>query len=207
MCLEIALLAKYTIISDVTLELRRQIYQALVSASDVNFNLGTEAQSIYIGPPDKEDIDSQAVAAIYLYHVIPSKHLRNQRPLPDPTEPGRYRAPPLPLELRYLVIPLADDETGHQHLGRIVQYFHDHRSFSELSGEPVGDSFGGGPDALRISIDPLTVERLAQIWGAFNAPYRLTLGLLVELVPIDSALPMDQVPRVDEALILTGTMP
>ena len=200
-------MAKFTVISDVSLELRRQIYGALTSASDVNFNLGAEAQAIFIGPPDFDNMDSQAVAALYLYHVVPSKHLRNQRPLPDPAEPGRFRLAPLPVELRYLLVPLVDDENGHKHLGRILQHFHDHRSFAQLSGEPLGDSFGGGSNELRVSIDPLTIEQLTQLWGAFTSPYRLSVGLLVELVPIDSALPPDSVPRVDEALVLTGTMP
>jgi len=199
--------AKFTVISDVSLELRRQIYGALISASGIDFNLGTETQTIFIGPPDSDDMDSQAVAALYLYHVVPSRHLRNQRPLPDPTEPGRFRQAPLPVELRYLLVPVAEDETGHQHLGRILQHFHDHRSFAELSGDPLGDSFGGGSDALRVSIDPLSIEQLTQLWSAFSSPYRLAVGLLVELVPIDSARPPDTVPRVDEALVLTGTMP
>lgn len=200
-------MAKFTVISDVSLELRRQIYDALNSASGIDFNLAAEAQAIFIGPPDSDDMDSQAVAALYLYHVVPSKHLRNQRPLPDPTEPGRFRLAPLPVELRYLLVPLVDDENGHQHLGRILQHFHDHRAFAELSGEPVGNSFGGGSTELRVSIDPLTIEQLTQLWSAFSAPYRLSIGLLVELVPIDSARPPDSVPRVDEALVLTGTMP
>ncbi|HEX8127025.1 MAG TPA: DUF4255 domain-containing protein [Allosphingosinicella sp.] len=200
-------MAKFTVIGDVTLELRRQVYGALVSASGIDFNLGAEAQSIFIGPPDNENMDSQAVAALYLYHVLPSKHLRNQRPLPDPIKPGLFRLAPLPVELRYLLVPLADDETGHQHLGRILQHFHDHRSFAELNGEPLGDSFGGGSNALRVSIDPLSVEQVTQLWNAFSAPLRLSVGLLVELVPIDSARPADSIPRVDEALVLTGTMP
>ncbi|HEX8309320.1 MAG TPA: DUF4255 domain-containing protein [Allosphingosinicella sp.] len=200
-------MAKFTVISDVSLELRRQIYGALVSASDINFNLAAEAQAIFIGPPDFENMDSQAVAALYLYHVVPSKHLRNQRPLPDPVEPGRFRLAPLPVELRYLLVPLAEDETGHQHLGRMLQHFHDHRTFAALSGEPIGDSFGGGSKELRVSIDPLSVEQMTQLWSAFSSPFRLSVGLLVELVPIDSARPPDTIPRVDEALVLTGTMP
>jgi hypothetical protein len=200
-------MAKFTVIGDVTLELRSQIYQALTSASIVDFNLGAEAQAIFVGPPGSDDMDSQAVVALYLYHVVPSKHLRNQRPLPDPADPGRFRRPPLPFELRYLLVPLVDDETGHQHLGRVLQHFHDHHSFSELTGEPIGDSFGGASGQVRVSIDPLPMDQLTQLWSAFNAPYRLSLGLLVELVPIDSAAPSDRVPRVDEALVLTGTMP
>jgi len=200
-------LARFTIIGDVTLELRRQIYAALASAPDVDFNLAAEAQAIFIGPPDADDIGNQAVAALYLYHVLPSKHLRNQRPLPDPVEPGRFRLAPLPVELRYLLIPLNDDETGHQHLGRILQHLHDHRTFAELNGTPLGDSFGGASAQLRVSIDPLPLEQLTQLWSAFSAPYRLAVGMLVELVPIDSARPPDRLPRVDEALVLTGTMP
>lgn len=198
-------MAKFTVIGDVSLELRRQIYQSLTTTSEVSFNLGTETQAIFIGPPDSDSIDAQAVLALYLYFLTPSSHLRNQRPLPDPVEPGRFRMPPLPLELRYLLVPLTEDETGQQHLGRILQHFHDHRWFSELGGEPIGDSFGGASHQLRVSFDPLTLEQITQLWSAFSAPLRLAVGLSVEVVPIDSALPPDRLPRVDEALVVTGT--
>jgi hypothetical protein len=197
-------MARFTVIGDVTLELRRQIYTALKTATDVSFNLPSETQAIFIGPPDSDEIDSQAIAALYLYHVVPSKHLRNQRPLPDPANPGRFRRPPLPLELRYLLVPHVESEVGHQHLGRIIQHFHDEGSFNTLSGAPIGDSFGGASERLRISIDPLSMDQLAHFWGAIPTPFRLSLGLLVEVVAIDSAAPPDALPRVDEMFVVTG---
>lgn len=197
-------MAKFTIIGDVTLELRHQIYSALATATDPIFNLPTEAQAVFIGPPDADTIDARAVAALYLYHLTPSKHLRNQRPLPDPIDPSRFRRPPLPLELRYLAVPLVDSEVGHQHLGRILQHFNDQGTFSTVDGLPIGDSFGGAANEFRVSIDPLTIEQLGHIWSGFGESFRLSIGLLVEVVAIDSALPPDAVPRVDELHLLTG---
>ena len=158
-------MARFTVIGDVTLELRSQIYAALDGAPFVDFGLPPISQAIYVGPPDGDDIDDNAVVALYLYQVLPSGHLRNQRLLPDSENPSRFRKPPLPLELRYIVIPLENDETGHQHLRRIVQHFHDHRSFDTLEGEPLGDSFGGAASTLRVAIDPLNMDQLTQLWS------------------------------------------
>ncbi|MGK6353932.1 DUF4255 domain-containing protein [Sphingomonas sp. DT-207] len=199
-------MARFTVIGDVTLELRAQIYAALDGAPFVDFGLAPISQAIYVGPPDGDDIDDNAVVALYLYQVLPSGHLRNQRLLPDSENPSRFRKPPLPLELRYIVIPLENDETGHQHLGRIVQHFHDHHSFDTLDGEPLGDSFGGAASTLRVGIDPLNMDQLTQLWSAFSSPFRLSLGLRVELVAIDSGLPLETLPRIDETVLVTGTM-
>lgn len=198
-------MARFTVIADVTLELRQQIYAALNEAPFVDFALPPISQAIFVGPPDTDDQDDSAVIALYLYQVLPSAHLRNQQPLPDPDDPRLFRKPPLPLELHYLVVPLVEDEVGHQHLGRIIQHFHDQRSVATLGDEPLGDSFGGAADALRVSISPLTLDQLTQLWSAFNSPYRLSLGLQVQLVPIDSGLPLEERRRVDEAVLVTGT--
>lgn len=197
-------MARFTVIGDVTLELRRQIWGALDAAADVDFQVPPMGQAIFIGPPDADTIDDKAIIALYLYHILPSKHLRNQPRLPDPVNPGRFRRPPLPLELHYLVVPLDHSEVGHQHLGRILQHFNDEGSFATLGGEPIGDSFGGASSDLRVSIDPLPVEQLAHFWGAFTTPFRLSLGLMIEIVAIDSVLPPERVPRVDELFLLTG---
>lgn len=197
-------MAIFTIIGDVSDELRRQLAQSLSNSTELDFNINP-ATSIVLDPPDDQDGNNGALASLYLFHVAPSPHCRNQRPLPDPVDPSRFLRPPLPLQLRYLLTPLGSDQaTNHALLGRAIQHFHDNPFFETVSGTLIGDSFGGAPEEVRVSIEPLSLEQLAQIWSAFNSPFRLSIGFHVELVAIDSGLPAERIPRTEETVVITG---
>lgn len=197
-------MAGFGIISDLSVELRRQIFEALQATPDTDFGLAGSIDRITLGSPG-QDFESGTAASLYLYHVEINQHRRNQLPLPDRARSDSFRKPPLPLELRYLFTPLADDETINQLLlGRVLQHFHDFPSFDSVSGAVIGDAFGGGSPELRVKPDLLSLEQLAQMWNAFSTPYRIALGLLVEVVAVDSALPAERRPRVDSMLLAAG---
>ncbi|MEV8467474.1 DUF4255 domain-containing protein [Fluviibacterium sp. DFM31] len=197
-------MSSFSIVHDVSQELRQQIFAALDSAPDVDFSLTSAAANISLSPPN--DIsDSSVLASLYLYHVDIDRHLRNQRPLPDPGRADAFRLPPLPLQLRYLLTPVDDDELNNQLLlGRVIQLFHDAPIVSALGGAGIGDSFGGASAELRVRPDLLSMEQLSQVWSAFSTPYRLSVTLLVEVVAVDSALPPRRQPRVSEKVVATG---
>lgn len=196
-------MSAYTIIHDVSLELRRQIFEAANSAADSMFALPSLASVSLSAPP--EITASSVAASLYLYHIHVDEHLRNQRWLPDRAADDRQRKPPAPLRLRYLLTPIDDDESSnHLLLGRAIQHFHDAPSFAVANGTPVGDSFGAANAELRVRPDMLAVEQLAQIWTAFNAPMRLSLSLIVEIVAVDSAQPPRRAPRVLESVVAGG---
>lgn len=198
-------MAGFPIISDVSEELRRQLFESLNSATELEFNVTNAVSSILLGPPDDIDAGNGALASLYLYHLLPSSHLRNQRLLPDRANPDHFRQPPFLVQLHYLLTPLgADEPTKHALLGRVIQHFHDSPSFDTLSGTPIGDGFGGAPRELRVSIDALGFEQLAHLWSAFSAPYRLSLALKVELVAVDSGVPAQRLPRATEVAVLAG---
>ncbi len=179
----------FSIIQDVSIELRRQIFAALQATPDTDFGLGGTIDRITLQSP-ADTLDSSTVASLYLYHLEIDKHLRNQPPLPDRDRDDQHRRPPLPLQLRYLFTPVDDAETVNQLLlGRVLQHFHDFPSFATVDGEPIGDAFGGASPELRVRPDPLGLEQLSQIWNAFSTPYRLALSLLVEVVAVDSGWP------------------
>lgn len=199
-------MAIFTIIGDVSEELRRQFTQSLSDSTEIDFNIDPTA-SIVLGPPDAQESNNGTLASLYLFHVAPSAHGRNQRPLPDPLDPARFRRPPLPLRLQYLLTPLGSEEMiNHALLGRALQHIHDNPFFETVSGTVIGDSFGGAPDEVRVSVEPMSLEQLMQLWSAFNSPFRLSIGLQVELVAIDSGLPPDRVPRTEETVVVTGLM-
>lgn len=194
----------FSILHDVSQELRAQIFAALDSAPDVNFPLTTPAANIALSPPN-DTTDAGTLASLYLYHVDIDRHLRNQWPLPDPGRPDAFRLPPLPLQLRYLLTPVDEDELNNQLLlGRAIQHFHDAPNLATLDGAAIGDSFGGASPELRVRPDLLSMEQLSQVWSAFSTPYRLSVTLLVEVVAVDSARPPRRAPRVGETLVAAG---
>jgi hypothetical protein len=197
-------MSAYTIIQDISLELRANIFDALQSASGVNFNLTDAATNIVFDSPE-EEMGNNVYVSLYLYHMDINKSLRNQPMLPQPGGADELRLPPMPLQLRYLFTPVNDDEsTNHLIIGRVLQYFYDYPNLSIIAGEPVGDSFGGGDRDLRIKPDILSMEQLTQIWNAFNHPYRLSLSFLVEVVMLDSARSPLVAPRVVDSKTVVG---
>lgn len=197
-------MAGFGILSDVSVELRRQIFEALQATPDTDFGLAGTLDRITLASPGQE-LDAETVASLYLYHVDINHHRRNQLPLPDRNRSDSFRKPPLPLQLRYLFTPIAEDEPINQLLlGRVLQHFHDFPSFDTVSGTAIGDAFGGGSPEVRVKPDILSLEQLAQMWNAFSTPYRIALGLLVEVVAVDSGLPPERRQRVDEMATAVG---
>lgn len=196
----------FNVIHDVSLELRSQIFQALLATPGSDFNLTTEAENITLTPPS-EGLADTVQASLFLYHLDIDKHLRGQRPLPDRARDDRFYQPPLPLQLRYMFTPLADTEEDNLSLlGRVMQHMHDTPVLTALGGVPLDDSRGGASAALRVRADMLTLEQLTQMWNALSRPYRLSVGFLVEVVAIDSGLPARIGRRVGEIAQGTGLL-
>lgn len=194
----------FGIIHDVSIELRRQIFEALESTSDTDFGLGGSVERITLQSPG-DTLDANTVASLYLYHLEIDKHLRNQPPLPSRLRDDEFRRPPLPLQLRYLFTPVDDAETVNQLvLGRVLQHFHDVPQFATVSGSLIGDAFGGASPDIRVKPDLLSLEQLSQIWNAFSTPYRVALSLLVEVVAVDSGQPPRRQGRVGELIAGIG---
>lgn len=192
----------FTVIQDVSALLRGRIFSALSSAPGVDFQLTDEATNLTLSPPGEES--DGHVASLYLYHIEHERHLRNQRPLPDRSDPSRVRKPPLPLQLRYLLTPTDSEETNNQLLlARVLQDFYDEPTVPAPGDEPR-DSFGGASPELRVLSETPSIEQLTQIWNALSQPFRLSLVLLVEVVAIDSGRPAELVPRVERTHSVVG---
>lgn len=201
-----AQMSTFAVIHDTSIELQLQIANALRNTPDVDFDLGSGVGKISLISPG-EKFPEDTVASLYLYHLEIDKFLRNQRLLPDPVSDRQFRKPPLPLQLRYLLTPLGDDEpTNHLVLGRVLQHFHDNPVFSTVSGVPVGNSFGGASREIRVRPDMLSLEQLTQMWSAFSAPYRAAVSFLVEVIAIDSGQSPVEIVRTAEVIPATGLM-
>lgn len=195
-------MSSYTIIHDITLELRRRIHAALLSAPDADLGMTTPETDITLSLPTNDMAGSPRLS-LYMYYVEPDGTLRNQRLLEVSATDQRF--PPLALQLHYLITPLADEEDqNHLILGRVLQHFHDAPFVDSLNGGPLDDSFGGNSNQVRIHLESLTMEQLSQIWGALNTDYRISVGYTVRVVTVDSDRGPVQAKRVREAYTVVG---
>ena len=189
-------MSSYSIIERITEELRHQIYTTLAEAPDTDFSLSDVSGTISLTPPGEVQ-GAQVVVILYLYHV--SQQQRPRNPMPLRSGPGEERHPPLPLQLRYLMMPV-DSETNNQlMMGRILQHFHDHPVLESVAGEPLDSSFGTARDQIRISLEDIPQEQVSQLWNAFSQPMRLATVLKVDGVAIDSFRSPQQYGPVREA--------
>jgi hypothetical protein len=195
-------MSNYGIIRDITLEMRRRIHAALDTATDADFGLSTPETDITLLAPGN-NLANSPLLSLYLYHIEQDGHLRNQPRLA--TGANELRLPPLSLQLRYLITPLNDEEDqNHLLLGRILQRFHDEPVMQSIDGAPLDDSFGANSPELRLVLETLPLEQLAEVWHALDTGYRLSVAYLVRIVTIDSAQGVTDAKRVLEAHTAVG---
>ncbi|WP_431709530.1 Pvc16 family protein [Glutamicibacter uratoxydans] len=103
-------MSEFSIIHDVTLQLRREIFQALNSTADTDFGLDGQLERITLDSPAAES-DDATVASMYLYRFGINPALRNQAALPNRSDPSLLHHPPLPVQLHYLFTPLLTEES------------------------------------------------------------------------------------------------
>lgn len=132
--------------------------------------------------------------ALYLYRVVESADLRNRGPEYETVTTGTgdeevlIRRDPLAVNLHYLLIPFAKNESyleTYELLGRAMLALHENAIFC-----PGALGVTSDPDEIaleyRVTPEPLTTTELAQIWEAVHQPYRLSVSYVVRTVQIKS---------------------
>ena len=195
-------MSAFTIINDISLEVRRRIFSSLNSAPGVTLNFTNETTNIVFTPP-QETPDNGARLSLYLYHIGVNGEMRNRRLLSREHHSDELLLPPLPLELRYIATPMDDEENNQLIIGRLLQFIYDHATLDTIDGEPVENSLSGTP-RLRITPDLMNVEQLSQLWNAFSQPFRLSIAFQVDVVAVDSARAPVVAPRVVDMLAVSG---
>ncbi|WP_350282048.1 Pvc16 family protein [Nitrosomonas sp.] len=196
-------MSTFTIINDVSLEIRRRIFASLNSAPGVTLNFSNEASNIVFSAP-QETPENGARLSLYLYHISVNGPMRNQRLLPHPGHTDELTLPPLPLELRYIATPMDEEENNQLIIGRLLQFIYDQSVIDTIDDQPLGNGLGGGSSTLRVTPDLMNVEQLSQLWNAFNQSFRLSVAFQVDVVAVDSARAPVVVPRVVDALVVSG---
>lgn len=159
-------------------------------------------------PPDRVDLSDTADPTqvnIFLHQVSANTGWANHGAPVRDSRAARIAAPPLALDLHYLVTAYgAAPLLAEILLAQVAQLVHEtpvpsraeiNRALDPPSpppGFPAGLAAAGLADqfeALRITVEPMDREDAARLWTALQARYRPTLPLRVTTVLIDSDLP------------------
>ncbi len=127
----------------------------------------------------KEEGSSARKISLFLYYVDYEAHLRNLPP--DRIGDDKFRAPPLHLNLYYLITPYSDKKEDEKRLlEKVIQVFHDHPVVLIRDDEEPSEVI-----ELKILPHLLSLDDMTKLWSAFqDTPYRLSVTYMVTPVKI-----------------------
>ncbi len=187
-------MSNYRAIAGVTASLRNLLRDRMESPVTVT-----------IAPPDVlvDGLNAERVN-LYLYQVNENEFLKNQE-IPGQGSPSAYGHPPLSLNLHYLLTAHGSSETAEtgdleaqEILGDAMRVLHDFAIVTDrLSivrpsvgtvGDPLLDpSLLGEFEQVKLSLHPLSLEALNQIWSALpNSNFRRSVAYEASAVQIES---------------------
>ena len=172
-------MSDYTVIRGVSETLRELLRAHITNDTEPQLN----GVSIDLRSPKemREDSEAQGVS-LWLYRIVRNPDLLN-RPPPRPA-PDQIARHALPIDLYYLVTPIAPESTDEQVLmGRVLQTFNDHPI---LRGSDLQDPLAD-PDEIRLALETPSVEEQTRIWNALQESYQLSVSYRVQLVTIEAA--------------------
>ena len=153
--------------------------------------------SVTTQPPDvaeKSSADNQL--NLFLYQTVVNGAWRNQD-MPRQVRPGETAAPPLAINLHYLLTAYsrADGDGGtmsHRVLGGAMSVLHDHPVLGrdEIASALANNDLGQQFERLRITPIGLGVEEISKLWTVFQTQYRISAAYELTVVLIDSRLPV-----------------
>jgi Pvc16 N-terminal domain len=135
---------------------------------------------------------------IFLYQTTLSAAWRNTD-MPGQVKPGETGAPPLPLNLYYLLTSYGEndnDDLGHLVLGSAMSILHDHPVISSddirlsIAPEELPKyDLQQQREGIRITHQPMSLEEMSKLWTTFQTQYRISTAYQVAVVLIDSLRP------------------
>jgi hypothetical protein len=174
-------------IARVTTALQARLQAALTAAADPG--------QVFVGPFD-DPLAQAATLSVFPYRIVPNASLRNTEHLvPTAGSPpyALYRNA-LPLDVYYLVSvgsrPSASEEPLLRVLGYAIQALQVDPVLPSVTVTPSSMHVARGPDAVRVTFEPLSTDEIGRLWALFpTANYRTSVAYVVSPVWID---PPDQ---------------
>lgn len=156
---------------------------------------------VTVGPPQlMRQGRTDAQFNIFLYQVATDASWRNQD-IPGQIKPGERATPLLALRLGYLVTAFGEDDDdflAHQMLGSVMLSYHNAPVLNRTgTGNVIVQSLlAKQSEAVRITLQPMSLDEMSKLWSGFQSPYRLSVAYAASPVLIDSGLPMKSAPPV-----------
>jgi hypothetical protein len=130
---------------------------------------------------------------VFLYQSTVDAAWRNQE-LPQSGAGSSRTAPPLALQLHYLLTAIASDNedvTAHRILGKAMSILHDSPLLERNDIEAALAEAELHRQVERVRITPaiLTIEEISKLWAAFQIQYRVTAAYEASAVLIDNTSP------------------
>jgi hypothetical protein len=125
--------------------------------------------------------------SLYLYHVAVNTTRRSRQPRIGP-DGRRYRAP-LPVDLRYLLVPWAKSATKQQQLlGWSMRVLENTPILSSsllnhYSTEP--ETFAP-TETVELISEPISLQEIVNIWDAFKPSLQVSVAYVARMILIDS---------------------
>lgn len=144
--------------------------------------------------------ETKNVINLFLYRTEMNAAWRNM-PLPSQTKPGERGAPPLALNLDYLVTAYGEDEreeAAQYFLGQAMRVLHDNAvipraKFNDVIPEALVHR---QIEQITISQRPMTIEDMSKLWSMFQTQFRISAAYVVTVVLIDSRTATKSAPPV-----------
>lgn len=135
--------------------------------------------------------------SLWLYRVSPNEHLRNAPRRAD----HAHRAPPLHLDLHFLLTAWADNALAeHTLITWAMDRLHRNPVLDASTLSPEG---GWGPDdRLQVLSQEMAIEEMMRIWDAVEPGYRISVPYVVRVVRIDPDTEPDAAPVVASRLVV-----
>jgi hypothetical protein len=124
--------------------------------------------------------------SIFLYQITENPFLKNQDYQYMPPESSNLFAPPLALDLYYLLTPYATDRDSEQLImTKMMKTLYDNRI---LTGAALGDNLlDSGNNEIKIVFHNLSLSELYNLWGVFSGKsYKLSISCILTPLLIPS---------------------
>lgn len=170
--------------------------------ADPNLGLlfdAAQGGTLVVSPSTPHEMSERPVEglSIWLYRVVRDEERLNRPQIRIDRQ--RFRRPPLPVRLHYLITPIINSntdgasETEQEILGKVLQIFHDH---AVLRGAdfPSNNDFSGTQTELNVRLETMGLEEITRVWEALEGSYQLSVSYEVSVVDIDSMLEEDGSP-------------
>lgn len=155
------------------------------------------ALNVTTAPPDlARENNPNLQLNLFLYQTAINAAWRNMD-MPRTVRPGETGAPPLPLNLYYLITAYGTDDEdntleSHRVLGSAMSVLHDHAILdrTEIRASLVGNDLADQIESLRITPWAMNLEDMSKLWTIFQTEYRISAAYEVTVALIDSRVPV-----------------